>query len=89
MKRRREFGSCEIETAETRWVLPRDQYVPVRTAWLKGVQFVDTVGFHGEVITIKLANVEGITDFSPESIASILAEKRADESDDSLATGAV
>lgn len=89
MNRRREFGSCEVETPQCRWVLPRDQYAPIRAAWLKGARFVDTVGFHGEAITLKLERVEGITDFAPECIASILDEKRADEADDSLAGGAV
>lgn len=56
---------------------------------MKGVRFVDAVGLHGERCTLKLGDVEAIYDMAPESVMSSINESRADESDDSLAGGAV
>lgn len=67
------------------WHLRRDQYHTTRLAWLKGAQYVDVTGFYGDNLTIKLSDVEGITDLTPEVIAAIRHDEQADQSDDSLA----
>ena len=87
IKRRRFEGYCHLtEDTGGGWYLPRSEFSKVRTAWLKGAPFVDTVGFHGDSITIKMENIDSIADITPESIESSRDEKRADEADD-LAEG--
>lgn len=86
--RKRTDGYCIVSTRTAcTFHLRRDQYSPVRRAWLDGAVFVDTTGLHGEAITIKLTDVDGIYDCSPDAVMSEVEEKRADASDDSLATG--
>lgn len=90
MRRKRTEGYCLVTTPNgTSWHLPRDQYARVRHAWLHGVRFIDVVGFHGDTGTIRLTDVDSVLDLPPESIMSEIEERRADESDDSLAGGAV
>lgn len=69
------------------WHLQRDQLVPVRTAWLKGVRFVDTIGFYGAAMTIKLDKVDSVEDIAPDVLAACLSDKRQDAEDDSLTSG--
>lgn len=89
MKRKRDDGFCELSTKRGQcWYLPREQYIPVRQAWIKGVRMVDTVDFHGAPTTIKLDEIDGVSDVPPEVVRARMDEKRADESDDSLAGAA-
>lgn len=86
MRRKRELGYCCVTTnRQGSWFLPREQFDCVRAAWLKGAPFVDTIGFHGDRITIKLADVDSIFDVTPEAEMSALEERRANDADDSLA----
>ncbi len=89
LRRKRLDGYCHLtEDTGGSWYLPRSEFSKVRTAWLKGAAFVDTVGFHGDALTIKMANVDSIADVAPEVIASSRAEIQADEVDDALTGGA-
>lgn len=86
--RKRDLGYCEVSTdGPGAWHLQRDQFVSVRTAWLKGVRFVDTVSFYGAPLTIKLDNVDSVEDVPPDALAACRADKRQDEEDDSLMSG--
>lgn len=88
--RKRTDGYCCVTTKHGgSFHLRRDQYAPTRKAWLDGARFLDVVGCHGDRGTLKLADVDGVFDFAPENIMSSVEESRADESDDSLASGAV
>lgn len=88
VKRMREVGRCELvnDRGQTLY-LPRDQYHPVRTAWLKGAPFVDIVDFYGAPGTVKLEKIQGIFDCPAETILARIEEERLDEADDSLAGG--
>lgn len=88
--RRRTDGYCVVTTKTGgSFHLRRDQYSPVRKAWLEGSRFFDAVGLHGDTGTIKLEEVDGVFDLSPENVMASVEEQRADSSDDSLASGAV
>lgn len=88
MKRKRELGYCQVTIARGgSWHLARSQFDPVRKAWMAGRSFVETVGFHGDRVTIKLADVDSVCDIPAETEQSALHERRADEADDSLAGG--
>lgn len=90
MRRKRELGYCSVTTTEGGgYLLERAQFDPVKAAWLKGCVFVDTIGFHGDRMTIRLSNVDSVSDVPPEAEVSALYERRADEADDSLAAGSV
>lgn len=90
VRRKRELGYCMVSTASNgTFLLQRDQFEPVRAAWLKGVQFVDAIEFFGNRITLKLTDVDSISDVAPEVEMAALLARRADEADDSLAGGAV
>jgi hypothetical protein len=87
--RRRTDGYCIVTTKQGgSFHLRRDQYTPVRQAWIGGSRFVDAVGLHGDSDTIKLEDVDGVFDLAAENVAFV-EEQRADSSDDSLAGGAV
>ncbi len=84
--RKREDGYCFVGTKQGHyWHLRRDQYETTRRAWLRGAAIVDTVGFYGDRITIKLTEVDSVSDMSPEVIQACIEADRADSSDDSMA----
>lgn len=89
MTRKRIDGYCLMDSNSTAFHLQRDQYSSVRKAWLEGAKYVDTIGLHGEALTIRLADINSVVDLSPEAVMSYVEEKRADEADDSLAGGIV
>lgn len=85
MARKREDGYCQVSTnTNGQWYLQRSQYAPVRHAWLHGVAFVDTVGFHGDRLTIRLRDVDSVNDIPAEVEQAALDERRADLADDSM-----
>jgi len=87
MRRKRELGYCLVTNElGAAWELPIEEYERVRTAWLKGTTHVDTFGFHGDAMTLRLVNVDSISKLTADVVASALDERRADEADDSLTT---
>ncbi len=87
LKRKRLEGFCRVtDDTGASWHLPRSEFAKVRMAWLKGAQFVDTFGFHGDALTIRLANVDSIGDLSADAVNALRAEDQADAADD-LAEG--
>lgn len=69
-------GYCRLSSADgSAWHLRRDQYGAIRTAWLKGSAFVDTFDIYDSPITIKLADVDSISDISPDAYLTAEAEE--------------
>jgi hypothetical protein len=83
-KRRLKNGHTRLYTRgdSAFFVLPVDQYAPVRAEWMAGRAFVDTFGFYGEALTIKLAEVQAVSLNDAEALASGRADKIADEQEE-------
>ena len=59
-----------VETEMTRYYLPAGEYQKMRDAMKGRDTFIETIGFFGEWITIKLGKVETVTLWTAEAIAS-------------------
>lgn len=85
MIRKRTHGYCAVMKIEGNVIhLRRDQYGPVRKAWLENVDRIDSIALHGDKCTVRLDNVDSIFDVTPEVVMSVIEEDRADNSDDSI-----
>lgn len=71
-------GACDVfvRSAGGQFLLRRDQYPIVREAFLAGKPFVEAVGLHGEAMVIKLAEVCGIIETTPEVVAARAVDRR-------------
>lgn len=80
-----EEGYCSVVMMDGSGVyrLPRSEYARVRMLWMSGTHaFIETVGFYGAPTTIKAARIEGISDWSPESLAAETADVALQKAED-------
>ena len=73
---RQRDGICRAYTKDgSSYCFKRECYQALLDAWMAGRAFYTGVGPFGEPITVKLATVDGVGDFSPEVIALADAEE--------------
>lgn len=84
MIRQRELGSCYIycKGDGACFALARSEYDAVLDAWKSGAPFFTGTDIYGKTATLRLLDVVGIVDASPESLTAHREDQRADESDD-------
>lgn len=68
---RQRDGVCRAYTKDgSSYCFRRECYQGLLDAWMAGRAFYTGVGPFGEPVTVKLACVEGVADFSPECVAA-------------------
>lgn len=67
---RQREGVCRAYTRDgSSYVFARSCYDGLLRDWMAGKAFYAGIGPFGEPLTVKLATVEGVADFSPEVVA--------------------
>jgi hypothetical protein len=68
---RQRDGVCRAYTKDgSSYCFKRECYEQLLRDWMSGKAFFAGVGPFGEPVTVKLATVEGVADFSPEMVAA-------------------
>jgi hypothetical protein len=85
MTRREEFGVCYAHAFDDgSYIMDRSHYDALKRAWMKGEAFYEGVGLYGQLVTLKLSRIEGVSDFSPEQIAAYDADQAEQSRQDML-----
>jgi len=86
MTRRREAGYVALYTKESNsaYQCRIDQWDKIRSAWMSGSVFVETIGIYGSIQVIKLACIEGIGIETAETLAASREDTAAERAEDSI-----
>ena len=58
--------------------LALDEFARVRGEWMAGRAFVDTIGVQGEPITLKLAEVQAVSQMTADTLDAMREDEAAD-----------
>ena len=87
MSRERD-GHVRIYTRSNGWYcVPLDQYGIVRETWMAAKAWLEVPGLHGGMITVKLAEVEAVREFTAAAYADAQEDERASRSEEMLHGG--
>lgn len=81
-------GNCRVYVRDgSSYAVARSEYEHVRAEWMAGHTFVTTLGVYGQPITLKLAEVQGISDLSAETLRAMDDDDRAEKQEAMLEGG--
>lgn len=83
MRRADREGYCSVHMIDGsgRYLLTREHYEPVRTAWMRGEAFYTGRDCFGSPITIKLGRVESVCDVPADVCAAALEDEEQNRKD--------
>lgn len=86
MKTLRETGFTELMSlgSEAAYKFPLSKYDSAVRAWKSGEPFFEEIGWHGAKVTVKLSRIECITEWTPEALELLYAERREQEKQDAI-----
>ena len=85
---RRHEGHVKAYTRDGEFfTLPREQYDALVAAWTGGKTFYHGVGLFGQPLVIKLGEVQGVADWTPEAVASSDEDEKAERAEGLLEGG--
>lgn len=82
----RETGYTELMALEASaaYKFPLSEYENATRAWKKGEPFFEAVGWHGAKTVVKLSRIECVTEWTPEALELLYAERREQEKQDAI-----
>ena len=85
MPRIREEGVCTAHSKDGgNWNLPRSEFSRLKQEWMAGAAFFEGRGFYGSTIVLKLGDIVGLGDTTPEQIKDRMDDDAAAKKEDEI-----
>ena len=77
-------GACFVYCKSTKrpYLLPRADYARIKAEWMAGRAFYEGSGFYGSPLTLKLGDVVGLINDTPQAMKAAQADYEEGEEED-------
>lgn len=65
------YGLIHVRQSGSSYSVSHDSYDQAYRDWMRGQAFVTAVGIFGEIVTIKCAEIEGMSKWTEECVATL------------------
>ena len=82
----REDGACFAYSKSdgNAYMFQRSEFPRLKADWMAGKAFFEGMGFYGSVVVVKLGDIVGVLDETPEAMAASRSDKAADKKEDAI-----
>jgi len=78
------YTAVYVMDGQGTYCLPVSEYERVRAEWMRGVAFIDAIGFYGNAVTIKASRIEGVALWTPEQLRLSREDAAAEKAEDAI-----